>query len=83
METLCLVSSTFRDITLEVACKAFGVEREENHRNYPRWAYCDGRCLYKCDFSSHPALHPPSYPPNYGLCIHANYRSTKDLNNSQ
>ena len=36
METLCLVSSGFRDITLEVACKAFAIEREENLSNYPR-----------------------------------------------
>ena len=36
METLCLVSSAFRDIALEVACKAFGVEREEN-----QWACND------------------------------------------
>ena len=41
METLCLVSSAFRDITLEVACKAFGIQREENHPNYSRYAYYD------------------------------------------
>jgi len=45
METLCLVSSAFRDIALEVACKAFGIECGENHLSYPRYARdCDGRC---------------------------------------
>ena len=48
METLCLVSFAFRDIALEVAFKAFGIERGENHANYPRCACdceaCDGPC---------------------------------------
>jgi len=44
METLCLVSSAFRDIALEVACKAFGIRREEDHPNYPRWACDYERC---------------------------------------
>ena len=38
METLCLVSSEFRYIAIEVACKAFGIERRENLLSYPRYA---------------------------------------------
>ena len=36
VETLCLVSSAFREITIEVACKAFRIQREESNGNYPR-----------------------------------------------
>ena len=50
METLCLVSSAFRDITLEVACKAFAIEREENPLNYSRSVHnCRPANMY--DFS--------------------------------
>ena len=60
METLCLVSSAFRDIALEVACKAFGIQREEGHPNYPRYAYdCDGgRCANVTTFFSSSSTEP-------------------------
>ena len=54
MRTLCLVSSAFRDITLEVACKAFAMERRENQSNYPRCdcEACGSLCVNLTFFSS-------------------------------
>ena len=59
METLCLVSSGFREIALKVACKAFGIQHKENHLSCPRYACdCDDRCPNVTSFSSSSSSEP-------------------------
>ena len=85
METLCLVSSTFRDIALEVACKAIGLEGEENHPNYQRCVGdvrgCDSRCSIDFYFLIvAPHLLQSCLPVEHGTCIHA-ASSIKQIHN--